>query len=149
MTIKPGQCDCVIGMTYGENPVFRGAHMYKESIFSFTRVPAVILYECEKDNMTSDWVEVIIATRTKRGLIRVVARKWQEVWTNGGYVRKWQTLCSFKGIKTVEDFISAVNTCASELYINLNWSDTITQLGDLDENFRASVQKKCESTGLI
>jgi hypothetical protein len=58
---------------------------------SFTRYPAVVLYECEADSMATNWTEYIVVTRSDKANYCVYVRKNIEEWINGRYIRKMRT----------------------------------------------------------
>ncbi len=110
---------------------------------AFTRYPAAILYEGEADNMSSNWNQYIIVTRTDSGIYTVYAKKYVEDWTNRGYVKKMRTVEKVTGIKNALIFIRAVILCTEEIDIDteeFNWMVALEKLKNLDSKFSDDVK---------
>ena len=113
--------------------------MANSHALAFARSPAVILYQVENDNMWSDWEDYIVATRTKKGVFTVLARKFGDEYVDGKTKRKWFLIHSVGDIKTPHTFIQAVKECEMELNVDVYWDDVITSLANLDAGFSESV----------
>ena len=110
---------------------------------SFTRYPATILYEGEAAEMSSNWKQYVIVTRTDSGIYTVYAKKYVEDWTNRGYVKKMRTVEKVAGIKTALIFIRAVMLCTQELDIDteeFDWMVALEKLKNLDSKFSDDVK---------
>ena len=107
---------------------------------AFARSPAVILYQVENDNMWSDWEDYIVATRTKKGVFTVLARKFGDEYLDGKTKRRWFLIHSVDNIKTPNTFIQAVKQCEMELNVDVYWDDVIKSLANLDAGFSESVE---------
>ena len=113
--------------------------MSNSHALAFARSPAVILYQVENDNMWSDWEDYIVATRTKKGVFTVLARKFSDEYLDGKTKRKWFLIHSVGDIKTPNTFIEAIKQCEMELNVDVYWDDVITSLTKLDAKFSESV----------
>jgi len=109
--------------------------MSKSHALSFSRVPAVVLYEEERDNMWSSWQDYIIATRTKQGAFTVLARKYGDEFLDGSTKQKWFLIHKVTNIKNPQEFFKAVTACEFELSVDVFWEDVISADKELDENF--------------
>lgn len=118
----------------------------KQTSLAFARSPAVVVFEEEADNMTADWIDSIVATRTQRGVFSVYVRKRAEHWVNGCYRRKWETTRKIGGIKGAEPFVAALEECALDLDAVLDWAGIAEQLQKLDSRFAdaiSAIRRSC------
>ncbi len=83
----------------------------------------------------------IVATRTKRGFFRVLARQYIEEWKSGNYHWQWVTIHDVKNIKSPSVFIGAVIQCESELHVEIDITEVVAALEQLDINFAARVSQ--------
>jgi hypothetical protein len=114
--------------------------MTNQHALSFARSPAVILFETENDNMWSDWEDYIVATRTKKGVFSVLARKLSDQYLDGKTKRKWFLIHSVTQITEPAHFIKAVKECEQELNVDVYWDDVTNALEKLDQNFSVTVK---------
>ena len=108
---------------------------------SFARSPAVILFETENENMWSNWQDYIIATRTKKGVFTVVARKLGDEYLDGKTKQKWFLIHSVSNVRTPKGFMAAVQECERELNVDVYWDDVIASISRLDDEFSIAVQR--------
>lgn len=113
--------------------------MSNSHALAFSRSPAVILYQVENDNMWSDWEDYIVASRTKKGVFTVLARKFGDEYLDGKTKRKWFLIHSVSNITTPNTFIEAVKQCEMELNVDVYWDDVVTSLARLDAKFSQAI----------
>ncbi len=82
--------------------------------------------------MASDWVDCIVATRTKAGRYAIYARKWAEEYVRRRYVRVWREIDAEKGIKTAQEFLVALRRCQETLSVELDPVDVVRALSGLN-----------------
>jgi hypothetical protein len=91
--------------------------MSKATITSFARSPCVVLHEEDQFNMTGNWIDAVVATRSKSGVFSVYARKyWETMGTPQS--RKWTTLERWTGLRDCGSLIHAI--FEAEVYLNLS-----------------------------
>ena len=115
--------------------------MTNQHALAFARSPAVILFQSENDNMWSDWEDYIVATRTKKGVYTVLARKLSDEYLDGKTKRKWFLIHSVSQITKPEHFIKAVKDCESVLSVDVYRDDVTNALEKLDSEFAGKVEK--------
>ena len=115
--------------------------MKNQYALAFARSPATILFQSENDNMWSDWEDFIVATRTKKGVFTVLARKLSDEFLDGKSKRKWFLIHSESHITKVDDFVNAVKACEQALNVDIYWTDVITALSKLDSEFAEKLEK--------
>jgi len=111
---------------------------------SFARSPATVILEEDADNMSSDWKEYIVVTRSVKGLFNLFARKQIEEWTRGRYEDRIYTVFRVINLRTPARFIDGVLSCQRELGSDLNWDLVVRKLGLLDQEFAAKVNECVE-----
>jgi hypothetical protein len=113
---------------------------------AFSSLPAAVLFEGEADNMASNWIEYIVATRSDKKIYGVYARKNIEEWINGKYIKKLRTVEKVVGVKDPLSFIAAVKKCAEELSLDtediasFDWLIALRELSRLDCSFSEQVK---------
>ena len=115
--------------------------MTYQHALTFARSPAAILFQSENDNMWSDWEDYIVATRTKKGIYTVLARKLSDEFLDGKSKRKWFLIHSVSHITKVNDFVEAVKACEQALNVDVYWTDVTTALAKIDSEFAEKVEK--------
>ena len=120
--------------------------MSNSHALAFSRSPAVILYQVENDNMWSDWEDYIVASRTKKGVFTVLARKFGDEYLDGKTKRKWFLIHSVSNITKPDVLIEAIKQCESALNVDVYWEDVIKSLAKLDSKFSESVASLLHGT---
>jgi hypothetical protein len=114
---------------------------------AFSSLPAVVLFESDTDNMASNWIEYIVATRSDKNIYGVYARKNIEEWINGRYIKKLRTVEKVTGVKDPQSFIAALKKCAEQLSLDtddissFDWLIALRELSRLDNSFSEQVKK--------
>jgi hypothetical protein len=113
---------------------------------AFSSLPSAVLFESDADNMASNWIEYIVATRSDKKIYAVYARKNIEEWINGKYIKKLRTVEKVVGVNDPLSFISAVKKCAEELSLDtedissFDWLFALNELSKLDNSFSDQVK---------
>jgi hypothetical protein len=114
---------------------------------AFSSLPAAVLFESDADNMASNWIEYIVATRSDKNIYGVYARKNIEEWINGRYIKKLRTVEKVMGVKDPQSFITALKKCAEQLSLDtedissFDWVIALRELSRLDNSFSEQVKK--------
>ena len=114
--------------------------MTNQHALAFARSPAAILFQGENDNMWGDWEDYIVATRTKRGVYAVLARKLCDEYLDGTTKKKWFIIHKVRDIKKPEEFVKAVKQCEAALNVDVSWSAVVEGISRLDIEFSIQVE---------
>lgn len=118
--------------------------MPKSHALSFSRAPAVVLCEAERYNRWGSWQDFIVATRTKKGVFTVLARKYGDEFVDGSTKQKWFLIHKVTDIRQPQDFYNAVIACELELGVDVCWEDVITAVSELDTGFSEALREIVE-----
>ncbi len=103
----------------------------RSSVTAVNRARGVVVHDQHRFHMTSDWIDEITISRTRRKRFTVRARKHAETF-DGKAGRRWLMLDKASGLRTSQQLRESLEQAAQLLDIALDWDRVVSGIAQLD-----------------